>query len=202
VQLVWDMDGTLLDSGVAVPAAYVTAVRELGGPTVTAADVVGRYWLGPPEIILADLLGRDVTAAEADVYYGKLALAEVEVYPDTADVLAALRSRGHPVAIFTGTSSRAADMLLAAAGVHADVVVGGDLVQRPKPAGDGLVLVAKRLSVPASTLAYVGDAPNDMRAARAVGGLAVAAAWGHQYDPVEPADVTLAAPGAALDLLG
>ncbi len=55
--------------------------------------------------------------------------------------------------------------------------------------------------MPASSLAYVGDAPNDLRAARAVGGLAAAAAWGHQYDPAEPADVTLAAPRAALDLL-
>ena len=70
-----------------------------------------------------------------------------------------------------------------------------------QPAGDGLMLVASRLGVPASDLAYVGDAPNDLRAARAVGGVAAAAAWGHQYDPGEPADVTLAAPIAALDLL-
>ncbi len=138
MQLVWDMDGTLLDSGVAVPAAYVTAVRQLGGPPVTPAEVVSRYWLGIPEMILADLLGRDVNAAEADVYYDQLAQAEVVPYPDAPAVLAALRARGHPVAIFTGTSSRAASMLLAAAGLSADVVVGGDLVQRPKPAATAL----------------------------------------------------------------
>jgi HAD superfamily hydrolase (TIGR01509 family) len=201
VQLVWDMDGTLLDSGVAVPAAYVVTVRTLGGPKVTAADVVGRYWLGVPELILVDLLGRQIESGEADVYYDELAKAEVAPYPDAPGVLDALRARGHPVAIFTGTSSRAANILLADAGLSADVVVGGDLVRRPKPAGDGLALVANRLSVPSTSLAYIGDAPNDMRAARAIGGLAAAAAWGHQYDPAEPADVTLAAPGAALDLL-
>ena len=202
MQLVWDMDGTLLDSGVAVPASYVAAVRELGGPAVTPAQVIARYGLGTPEVILADLLGRDIEAAEAEAYYGQLAGAEVAPYPGVADVLATLRARGHPVAIFTGASSRAAAMLLTSAGLHADLVIGGDQVRRPKPAGDGLALAASRLSVPPSSLAYIGDAPNDLRAARAVGGLSAAAAWGHQYDPAEPADVTLAAPGAALRLLG
>jgi HAD superfamily hydrolase (TIGR01509 family) len=200
-RLVWDMDGTLLDSAVAVPAAFVAAVRQLGGPAVTAADVIARYSLGPAEVILAALLGREVTAAEADVYYRQLEDAVVAPYPEVATVLAALRSRGHPVAIFTGASSRAATILLASAGLRADVVVGGDLVRRPKPAGDGLALVASRLGVSASELAYIGDAPNDLRAARAARCLGVAAAWGHQYDPAEPADVTLAAPGVAIDLL-
>jgi phosphoglycolate phosphatase len=201
VQLVWDMDGTLLDSGVLVPAAYVATMRELGVPPVTPAQVVDRYWLGTPERILADLLGRDIATAAADIYYRWLAATGVTLYPGVADVLAGLRMRGHPVAVFTGTSSRAAAILLPLAGVSADVIVGGDEVAQPKPAGDGLMLAASRLGVPPSTLAYIGDAPNDLRAARAVSGLAAAAAWGHQYDPAEPADVTLAAPGEALDLL-
>jgi HAD superfamily hydrolase (TIGR01509 family) len=200
VQLVWDMDGTLIDSGVVVPAAYVATVRELGGPPVTPAQVVERYWLGTPELILADLLGLDVAGAAADDYYRRLAGASVALYPGVQEVLAELRRRSHPVAVFTGSSSRAAAILLTSAGVAVDVVVGGDQVERPKPAGDGLLLTASQLGVPPSSLAYIGDAPNDLRAARAVGGLAAAAAWGHQYDPAEPADVTLAAPGEALQL--
>jgi HAD superfamily hydrolase (TIGR01509 family) len=201
VQLVWDMDGTLLDSGVVVPAAYVATVRELGGPPVTPAQVVERYWLGTPETILADLLGQDVAGAAAEDYYGRLAGADVAVYPGVRAVLAELRGRGHRLAVFTGSSSRAAEILLTSAGLAVDLVVGGDEVERPKPSGDGLVLTAGRLGVPPSSLAYIGDAPNDLRAARAVGGLAAAAAWGHQYDAAEPADVTLAAPSAALGLL-
>jgi HAD superfamily hydrolase (TIGR01509 family) len=201
MQLVWDMDGTLLDTTVAVPTAYVTAVRTLGGPALTPDDIVRRYHLGPPEVILADALGRDLVQSEAEIYYDELAAARVSPYPGVSQALAALRQRGHPLVIFTGASSRAASILLAAAAVSADLVIGGDQVERPKPAGDGLELAARQLGQPASCLAYIGDSPNDLRAARAAGGLAVAAAWGHQYDPAEPAHVTLAAAAEALSLL-
>ncbi len=130
MQLVWDMDGTLLDSGVVVPAAFVTAVRQLGGPVTTAAEVIARYSIGTPEMILADLVGRAVTAADADAYYRELAGSDVAPYPGVPEVLAALRARGHPVTVFTGASSRAAGILLASADVHVDVLVGGDQVRQ------------------------------------------------------------------------
>jgi len=200
-QLVWDMDGTLLDSSVAVPAAYVTAIRRLGGPELTPAQVVAGYTVGPPEALLAHLLGRDLAAGEPEAYYEELSAARVAAYPGVADVLAALRARGHQIAVFTGASTRAARMLLAAAGVAVDLLVGGDEVPRPKPAGDGLLLAARRLGIAPGDLAYIGDAPVDLRAAAAVGGVSAAAAWGHQYQPAEAADVTLVAPAEALTLL-
>lgn len=200
-QLVWDMDGTLLDSSVAVPAAYVAAVRRLRGPEVTPAQVVASYSVGPSDVLLAHLLGRKLAAGESEAYYTELAGVIVRAYPGVAEVLAALRARGHRVAVFTGASNRAATMLLAAAGITADVLVGGDEVARPKPAGDGLLLTARRLGIAPGDLAYIGDAPIDLRAAAAVGGTSAAAAWGHQYQSAEAADVTLATPAEALALL-
>jgi HAD superfamily hydrolase (TIGR01509 family) len=200
-QLVWDMDGTLLDSSVVVPAAYVAAVRHLGGPELTPAQVVASYSVGPPDVLLAHLLGRRLAAGESDAYYDELSAVTAPPYPGVEDVLAALRARGHCIAVFTGASSRAATMLLGAAGIAADVLVGGDEVARPKPAADGLLLTARRLGVAPGDLAYIGDAPNDLRAATAAGGLGAAAAWGHQYESAEPADITLATPAEALALL-
>lgn len=200
-QLVWDMDGTLLDSSVGVPAAYVAAVRRLGGPPTSPEQVIASYPLGPPDVLLAHLLGRDLAAGESEAYYDELASVAVRPYRGIADVLSALRARGHRLAVFTGASYRAAAMLLAAAGVTADILVGGDEVNHPKPASDGLLLAAQRLGIVASSIAYIGDAPNDIGAARAAGSMSVAAAWGHQYDAAIPADVTLATPGDALALL-
>jgi HAD superfamily hydrolase (TIGR01509 family) len=200
-QLVWDMDGTLLDSSVAVPAAFVATVRRLGGPPVTPEQVVASYPIGPAEALLPHLLGRELVAGEPEAYYEELAGVSIRPYGGIAEVLGALRSRGHRLAVFTGASYRAAAMLLTGAGIDPDVLVGGDEVRQPKPAGDGLVLAARRLGISASAIAYIGDAPNDMGAARAAGSLSVAAAWGHQYDTAVPADITLATPADALALV-
>jgi HAD superfamily hydrolase (TIGR01509 family) len=199
--LVWDMDGTLLDSSAAVPAAYAAALARIGGPSVSTADVIAAYPLGPPEVILAYLAGRPLTAGEMAAYYRELAGADVRPYPGVAGAVARLRAGGAGLAVFTGTSRRAALTLLESAGLTADVLVGGDELARPKPAPDGLVLAASRLGTEPGDLAYIGDAPADLRAARAAGSRAVAAAWGHLYDPAEPADVVLAAPAEALALL-
>lgn len=198
----WDMDGTLVDSTVAVPAAFSAAVLRLGGPVVTADEVIAAYPLGPPEVILPHLAGSALTTADIETYYAELARALVRPYPGVAAALAALRAAGQPIAVFTGASHRAATMLLAAAGLTADVLVGGDQVRHPKPAPDGLIQVAGRLGIRPGELAYIGDSPNDLGAARAAGSHAAAAAWGHLYDPAEPADSVLEQPGEALTLLG
>jgi HAD superfamily hydrolase (TIGR01509 family) len=200
--VVWDMDGTLLDSSVAVPAAFAAALTRGGGPVVAAADVIAAYPLGPAEVIMAHLSGREVSAADMDHYYGELAAAAVVPYPGITRVLAQLRAAGRAVAVFTGASSRAARILLGAAGLSADVVVGGDQVSQPKPAADGLLLAASLIGVPPAELAYVGDSPADMGAARAAGSHGAAAAWGHMYDEAVLADSVLTEPAQVLGLLG
>ncbi len=199
--VVWDMDGTLLDSSVAVPAAFAAALRRIGGPTVDAVQVIAAYPLGTAEAIMAHLAGRDVTSQDMEEYYTELDNCAVLPYPGVAEALADLRARSHPIAVFTGASRRAADVLLAAAGIAADALVGGDEVARPKPAADGLLRAADLLGVRPADIAYIGDSPADMGAARAAGSHGAAAAWGHMYDPAEPADTILLTPGQALALL-
>lgn len=194
LQLVWDMDGTLLDSSFVVPDAFIAAVAELGVADVDRAQVVAAYSLGVPEVILQHLLGRDLEPDEPEAYYRRLLHASVAPYPGIPAALTELRSSGQVIAVFTGASTRAASTLLASAGIEVDLLVGGDSIQRPKPAPDGLLRVARQLQRDPADLAYVGDAPTDLRAAKAAGALSVAARWGHLYDSAEPADVTLAAP--------
>jgi HAD superfamily hydrolase (TIGR01509 family) len=200
-QLVWDMDGTLLNSTTAVPDAFIDTVRELGGPSYSRSEVVDAYSLGVPEVILAHLVRRRVTDEEAERYYGRLSNANVAPYDGITAVLAELRFSGHLLVVFTGASTRAATLLLGAAAIDVDLLVGGDQVERPKPAPDGLIAVAQQLGLATASLAYIGDAPMDLQAAKSAGAHSVAAAWGHLYDSSQPADTTLARPEDALALV-
>lgn len=200
-RVVWDMDGTLLDTTMVVPGAFVAALLELGGPAVDRDDVVSAYSMGVPEVILEHFLGRRLRRGEEESYYRLLGQVRVAPYDGVVDCMHALRAAGHLISVFTGASTRAARSLLSAAGLDVDVLVGGDQVEHPKPAGDGLVEVARRLHARPAALFYLGDAPTDLLAAKAAGARSVAVAWGHLYRPDAPADHTLHRPLDALRLL-
>jgi len=200
--VVWDMDGTLINSAAAVPAAFAATVAELGGPPVNTAAVEAAYSLGLPEVILAHLLGRSLRDGEADLYYERLRTAPIRPYPGVRDTLAAMCGRW-PTGVFTGSSHTAAVISISAAGLTdlLPVVVGGDEVKRPKPAPDGILEACRRLRQAPSDVAYVGDSPTDLLAARAAGTVAVAASWGYLYSAEAAAEFTLTTPGQVRDLL-
>ncbi|MEU0743331.1 HAD family hydrolase [Streptomyces sp. NPDC006134] len=176
-------------------------MRALGSPAIHANDAVGAYWRGTPGVISEHLTGRRPARSETEVYYQELKDAEVDPHSGVADVFAALQTRGRAVAVFTGNSSRAAGALLRSASLRADVLIGYDLVSRPKPAPDGLLPTAEQLGVDPVDMACLGDSPLDLRTAAATGSHGAAAAWGHMYDRTEKADAVLSAPLQALGLL-
>ena len=202
--VIWDMDGTLVDSATVVPDAFIETVRRLGGPEMTREQVVAHYDAGAPQQMLGIMLGRQGEAEDGALYHqvlGELS-DQVRVHDGIVDVLAELGGRGVPLAVFTGNSAEAAAILLAATGLrdHFAVVVGGNQVERPKPAPDGVLLAAAKLGVEASDCVYVGDSPLDVGAARDAGARPVAAGWGHLY-AVEHAVTTAATPAEVLTLL-
>ncbi|MEV0223914.1 HAD-IA family hydrolase [Streptomyces sp. NPDC050704] len=195
--VVWDMDGTLIDSSSAVPDAFIETVTALGGTVHSRAEVVALYSLGPPHAMLSRMLERPCSGQEVDLYHEALTQCAARVTP-CAGVRATLDQLRHlvPMAVFTGASRRAADILLAAVGLrdHFSVVVGGDEIERPKPDPEGILRACALLRVPAHACVYVGDAPTDLEAARRAGAHAAAAGWGHLYDPSAHADFVLKAP--------
>ena len=203
--VVWDMDGTLIDSTEAVTGAYIATVAALGGPPTTAEAVVAAYPLGPPAILLAHLLGRATTEADVAAYMTRLRAGAPAAppYPGIRETLERLQGRVG-LGVFTGANHESAMILLEATGLASNfgVVVGGDQVERVKPAPDGVLAACGALGVAPARAAYVGDSPSDLRAARASGARAFAAGWGHLYRQDEPADRVLARPEELLSLVG
>jgi len=202
--IVFDMDGTLIESHQTVTAAYRAAVLACGQRAPSDADIIAAYPLGPPSVILANLLGREATRQDLGRYHAHLATSRESVllYEGIADLLA--RAAQHvPLGLFTGASQEAAGILLARAGLaeYFRVIVGGDEIARPKPDPEGIYLVCRHLGVEPSRAAYVGDSPLDLQAARQSGAVAVAATWGHLYDPTTGADLAAEHPHDVLALI-
>ena len=182
--LIWDMDGTLLQSANVVPDSFIETARVHGQQECSRDEIVALYSLGVPENMLARILGRPPTADEMTFFYKTLAAKadEVEVYPGVVACLSTLQ-QWLTLAVFTGASDRSAGILLGACGLssHFDVVVGGDAYP-PKPDPGGILAVVEAAGSAVERAAYIGDAPTDIQAAVAAGVQALAAGWGHLHE--------------------
>jgi HAD superfamily hydrolase (TIGR01549 family) len=182
---IFDMDGTLVDTSSCVPQAFIECIMAVGGRRYTPEEVVASYDLGPPNVILSHLLGRSCTTGDLDTYHRHLQSQAMDLrpYPGVATLIERLK-HDHPLAVFSGASHEACELLLRSADLARffDAIVGGDEAPRPKPFADGLLLACSRLGVHPSKVAYIGDSKLDVQTARAASCHAYAAGWGHLYD--------------------
>ena len=189
VAVVFDLDGTLVDTMTSAPQTYADTIRSLGGPEVSPSEVVAVWHLGPTPVVLEHFLGRQTSLHDTERFHRHFAtvVASVEAFPGVVDMLDALSRTGHRLGVLTTATHRAATSMLTAAGLvgYFPVVVGGDEVSRPKPAPDGLELSCRRLGTGVADAVYVGDAAVDLQCAEAANASGILAAWG-SVNGIEP----------------
>lgn len=202
VAVVFDMDGTLLDSLPAQLESYRLAILGAGGRDHSHEEVLRAFPLGSAAVMMQALIGRDVGTEAVDRYevHLRAAASSVSAYAGITEALADLSPRFR-LGVFTAADTIAAEILLESTRLRSffDVVIGADRLARTKPAPDGLIKVCDGLGVDPRVAAYVGDASVDVEVARACGALAVAAGWGDRYSNDRTADIVVDTPG---DLLG
>jgi phosphoglycolate phosphatase-like HAD superfamily hydrolase len=203
--VVFDLDGTLVDTMTIVPRVYSETIRALGGPETPPDAVVATWHIGATPAVLAHFLGRPVDASDLACYQRHFvaAIAAIRPFPGVAELAEDLRRCGCRLGIFTAATRSTTALVLAGTGLDRmfPVVVCGDEIRAAKPAPEGLWLAGQRLGVDIADIAYVGDAAVDVECAVAAGALAVHARWG--VTSVAPAHAPMVAhrPAEVLDLL-
>jgi phosphoglycolate phosphatase len=184
--LVFDLDGTLVDSSRDIAAATNAAMRRLapGTPEIPLPEILSFVGEGARLLVERSLhhVGLDVPPdVVLPVYlecYRERLLDTTHLYPGVAEALDALA--GATLAVLTnkpGDLSRAILEGLGVAARFARVVGGGDVPSRkPDPAGL-LQLMAELGGTPRGTW-MVGDSPTDVGAARAAGVRVAGVTWG------------------------
>ena len=175
--VVFDLDGTLIDSSQALLEAHGAAFRAIG---------IQR----PEASVILDLVGLPLTdtmrrlAPEYDAEF----LAEVysSAYVDAArtherlfEGIQALLNRPFRAAVATGKSQRGAERAVAQHGLaeRFEVVLGANSVARPKPYPDMLKVIMQATNT--TELVMVGDTTYDLEMAAAAGVKGIGVAWGH-----------------------
>jgi sugar-phosphatase len=176
VAVLFDMDGTLVDSDAAVERAWTTWAAEYdvdpaavlaiahGSPaqhTVTAL----RPELGPDEV--AEAAGRQLALQYDD-------LSDVVATEGAHRLLTVLAQRTLPWAVVTSADRRLARARLRAAGITAPVLITAEDVARGKPAPDGYLLAASTLGVAPERCLVVEDTEPGLQAGRAAGSITAA----------------------------
>jgi pyrophosphatase PpaX len=205
--VLFDLDGTVIDSGAIILASMRHAAETVVGGTYTDAELmkaVGGPGLEAQMVVLdpdrVDELVRVYRAHNEPLHETLECCAGIDA------VLAQLKDEGRRLGIVTAKRRLTVDLAFARLPIEHffDVVVGGDETERHKPDPAPLLLALERLGVEAGDAAYVGDSPFDMQAARAAGLSAVGVSWGRIHGRealVGDADVIVDRAEELLDVL-
>jgi pyrophosphatase PpaX len=183
--VLFDLDGTVVDSGGIILASMRHATREVLGRDYSDAELMQAVG-GPGLEAQMHALAPDQVEELVDVYraHNEPLHDELEACVGMGDVLTRLHDEGRRLGVVTAKRRSTVELAFAQVplGHLFEAIVGGDETERHKPDPEPLLLGAERLGADPSRTAYVGDSPFDVRAAKAAGMFAVAVTWGRIHD--------------------
>ncbi|MEK6985903.1 MAG: HAD family hydrolase [Candidatus Thermoplasmatota archaeon] len=182
--ILFDLDGTLLDSKTSIRETMNTVLAERGQPTFTKAELDAL--IGHP---LRDILAKkcsDPAVVEAmtqryRVAYNESGWVTVRLFDGLETLLRTLRGQGMPLGVVTSKGQQETEILLVDLGIANlfDTVVGDDDRRPLKPDPAPILEACQSLGVAPAEVVMVGDTTFDIRAAKAAGATAVGVLWGN-----------------------
>jgi phosphoglycolate phosphatase len=191
--VLFDLDGTLLDTVDAIAAALNQALTERALAPLAVAEVRVMIGRGGPVLIeralrrLGAVLDQHAQATLLERYFLHYEHIEcgaehsARIYPGVGECLRQLRRLQLPLAVVTNKQQQLASGLLErlALSEYIDVLIGGDSCERRKPDPQPLQVACRALGVDSAQALMIGDSVNDVLAARAAGMPVVCVPYGY-----------------------
>lgn len=186
--LVFDLDGTLIDSRRDITTAINRMRAELGLPPLALEQVVLMVGEGARTLVERALPERPDQVAHALgrylAHYEQVCLETTRPYPEIPGMLSSLSAR-YPLALLSNKGEALSRKILDGLDLarHFREILGGDSLATRKPDPSGLRLLAERLKVPVERLLLVGDTWIDAETARNAGCAFALVEWGFPRSP-------------------
>jgi len=195
--LIFDLDGTLIDSKRDLIHSVNAMLQEMGRPQLAAETISGYIGHGAPQLVARALGG---TATEEELkhalqfflgYYEEHKMDSTCAYPGVEETLAQLNHL--PMAVLTNKPWRISVRILDALGLkrYFRAVYGGNSFETKKPDPFGANAILQEFGVAPGQAMIIGDSEVDVQTARNAGTLAAVVNYGfgvHDRDAY-PADI-------------
>ena len=180
--IIFDMDGTLIDSGNVISNTINFVRTNLGLPLIPKSELLKN--INNPDINAAKFFygTREFTDEQTKLfqeYYNKHCISDIILYDGVLEMLDQLQGR-FTLSIATNASSEFANKMIEHLSIHSyfDYVIGADSVENPKPHPDMLIKTLKTLSFENNQSILIGDSLKDERAAQAASIESILVNWG------------------------
>jgi len=206
--VIFDLDGTLIDTIPDIATAVDRALVDVSRPPIGASLV--RSWVGNgAEQLLERAIAHSGAATAGEVsaalalfkkHYADVLTDRSRLYDGVFETLRMLADRGRRLAICSNKPSKFVKPLLDHFRVaqYFAMALGGDDLPQKKPDPAPLLHIAVRFGIPAADCLMVGDSRNDVESARGAGMAVVAVSYGYNYG----ADIRDSGPDAVIDSIG
>lgn len=193
--LLFDLDGTLVDSAPDLTLAVNKTLRELNKKEFDQQSM--HYWVGNGAKVLIEraLSGSSTINKQLDptlvqdaltiflAHYQQCLCVESTLYDDVKEGLYALKETGFRLAIITNKPTVFIQPILTGLGIGElfEILIGGDTLSEKKPSPAPLNYALAQLNVSAEQCLMIGDSKNDILAAKAANIDSVGLTYGYNY---------------------
>jgi phosphoglycolate phosphatase len=183
LSIIFDMDGTLIDSGTAISNA-VNYVRDFHSLPPLDKNALLQA-MNDPHIHSPTYFynTQEFTQKQIelfDEYYNEYCLRDLELYYGIYNLLEDLKNKDVVMSVATNASSFYASDMLESVDIKKffEIIVGADMVKNPKPSADMILYTQENSSIDLSNAILIGDSLKDQYAAKNAGIDSILVNWG------------------------